>query len=105
MLTQKQKDTPYIAIFKLSTGEEIIATVIEDTSDTYMVKSPLCMVATEKGFQFAPLLMMTDPSKPVPLNKALILVQAATPAPELEGQYESLTTGISLPKKSSIITS
>jgi len=104
MLTQKQQDTPYIVILKLSTGEEIIATVIEDTSDKFIVKSPLCMVATEKGFQFAPLLMMVDQTKLVQLNKALILA-SAPPSSDLEGKYESITTGISLPKKSSIITS
>jgi hypothetical protein len=103
MLTQKQKDTPYIGVFKLSTGEEVIASVVEETSAGYVIKNPLCMVPTQKGYQFAPLLMMADPSKPVTLNGSLV-VATTQPVTELEGQYESLTTGIALPQKSSIIT-
>lgn len=103
MLLQKPKDTPYIGIFKLSTGEEIIATVTEDTPTVLTIKNPLCMVATQKGYQFAPLLMMADPGKPMSLNRSLIVVSTQAPT-ELEGQYESITTGIALPQKSSIIT-
>jgi hypothetical protein len=102
MLAQKQKDTPYIGLFKLSTGEEVIATVVEDTPLAFMIKNPLCMVATQKGYQFAPWLMMADASKVIPLNKALVVTNT-TPIVELEGQFESITTGIALPQKSSII--
>jgi len=104
MLTQKQKDTPYIGVFKLSTGEEIIASVMEEVSTGYMIKSPLCMVPTQKGYQFAPLLMMADPARLVPLNSSLIVAGPVQPVTELEGQYESVTTGIALPQKSKIIT-
>ena len=104
MLTQKQKVTPYIGVFKLLTGEEIITTVVEDTSTAFVIKSPLCMVPTQKGFQFAPLLMMANSDKPIMLNKSSVVI-STTPVTELEGQYESVTTGIALPQKSSIITS
>src|ERR1035437_5241503 len=103
MLTQKQKDTPYIGVFKLSTGEEIIATVVENTTTSLIVKNPLCMVPTQKGFQFAPLMMMAEPGKNITLNLTTI-VAATQPALELEGHYESVTTGIALPQKSKIIT-
>lgn len=103
MLTEKQKDTPYIGVFKLSTGEEVIANIIDITSTSYVIKNPLCMVPTQKGYQFAPLLMMADPGKQVTLNR-LLVVATTQPVLELEGQYESLTTGIALPQKSSIIT-
>ena len=101
MLTAKQKPVPYVGIFKLNTGEEIIATVIEEDSSSYTVKDPLCMVATQKGYQFAPLLMMADSKKGITIPKPVI---TACPATELEGQYESVTTGIALPQKSSIIS-
>lgn len=103
MLTQKQKETPYIGVFKLSTGEEIITNVVDETTTSFMIKNPLCMVPTQKGYQFAPLLMMADADKPVSLNKALV-VASTLPVVELEGQYESITTGIALPQKSKIIT-
>ena len=103
MLTEKQKDTPYIGVFKLSTGEEVITTIIDVTISYYTIKNPLCMVPTTKGYQFAPLLMMADTNKNITLNR-LLVVADTMPAPELESQYESVTTGIALPKKSTIIT-
>lgn len=103
MLTQKQKTTPYISVFKLHTGEELIATVIEETSTELIVKHPLCMVPTDKGMQFAPFLMMAEQGKPVTISKPVLA--HTPPSPTLESQYESVTTGIALPQKSSIITS
>lgn len=100
MLTQK---TPYIGIFKIHTGEEFIASVTEETTSHYIIKNPLCLVPTEGGMQFAPLLMLGAPGKPVTLNKPVVAV--TYPQPDMEASYESVTTGIALPKKSSIITS
>jgi hypothetical protein len=97
------KDTSYIRVFKLSTGEEIIASVIEETTGAIMIKNPLQMVMGQRGPQFGPFMVMADPSKTISLNRALI-VATTTPVTELEGQYESITTGIALPQKSSIIT-
>ena len=103
MLTQKQKNTPYIAVFKIHTGEEFIASVIEENSTHFIIKNPLCLVPTATGMQFAPLLMMGDSSKPIELNKPV--VATTVPTGDLEANYESITTGIALPKKSAIITS
>lgn len=102
MITQKERETPYIGVFKLATGEEIIARVVDNSNSVITLKTPLCMVATQKGFQFAPLMVMADPDKSILLNLSAI-VAASMPAPELEGQYESVTTGIALPQKSKII--
>jgi hypothetical protein len=103
MLKEKQKNTPYVGIFKLSTGEEIIANVLEDSLLSFQIKNPLCMVPTQKGYQFAPWLMMADAGKSLSLNKSLVVANT-TAVVELEGQFESVTTGIALPQKSSIIT-
>jgi len=103
MLAQKHKETPYIAVFKIHTGEEFIASVIEETSSEYIIKNPLCIVSTAKGPQFAPLLMLGEPGKPVKLSKPVVATTDA--GVEIESQYESITTGIALPQKSAIITS
>jgi hypothetical protein len=47
--------------------------------------------------------VMAEPGKQITLNRHLI-VASTLPSADLEGQYESITTGIALPKKSSIIT-
>ena len=93
MLVSKPQTVPYIGIFKTQAGEEFIGKIINETMDYYEVKSPLCMIATDKGFQFAPLLMMADPEKPVFVPKPTII---ATPAKKLEEQYEQAITPIQL---------
>ncbi len=100
MLKTTQKELPYIQVFKLGTGEEFIAKVTEETMISYTVTKPLCMVPTESGLRFAPLMMMANMDKSVSIPKPVI---HAEPATELEQQYESVTTGVALPKKQGII--
>lgn len=90
---QRQKETPYIGLFKVGTGEEFIARVIEETSDYIKVEKPLCMVGTEQGLRFAPFLMMADPDKSVTIPKPVI---SADPAWALQKQYEQATSTIVL---------
>ncbi len=102
MLQTKQK-TPYTRVFKLSSGEEIIAKVVEEALGNYVITNPLTMVMGQKGFQFAPFMFMIDASKRMSISKSLVMADAE-PTVELESYYESVTSGIALPQKSSIIT-
>lgn len=101
MLIQKQKEVPYMAVFKLPSGEEIICKVVGETETSYSVTKPLSLGQTSQGLQFIPVLMLADPDKPVSIPKPVIHGEVPQ---ELESQYESITTGIALPKKSAIIT-
>ncbi len=96
MLTQKPQDLPYIGIFKTQSGEEFIGKVVEETMLAYQVKTPLCMVSTEKGLQFAPFIMMADPEKSITVPKPVI---TGVPAGKLQEQYEQAITPIALIKK------
>lgn len=100
MLLQKKQELPYIGVFKLGSGEEFIAKVVNETETDITVTKPLCMVPTERGLSFAPLFMMGDMEAPVSLPKPIIQTKANE---QLVSQYETSTTGIVLPKKSSII--
>lgn len=96
MLTQKPQDLPYIGIFKTQSGEEFIGKVVDETMLAYQVKSPLCMVATDKGFQFAPFIMMADPDTVISVPKPII---TGTPVGKLQEQYEQAITPIQLVKR------
>ena len=100
MLTQPQKTIPYIGVFKLASGEEFIGKVIDENAVGYSVSMPLCLIPVEAGAQFAPFLMMGDPKQPISVPKPVI---TATPPDSIVNEYESRTSGIALPKKSSII--
>lgn len=97
MLKQK---LPYIAIFKTNAGEEFVAEVVEESGDAYQVKHPLCIVMGDAGVRFAPYLMMADPNHSINIPKPII---TADPIESIISQYKSITTGIALPQKSSII--
>lgn len=103
MLLDKQKQLPYNTVMKLTTGEEIITKVVEESAEEYVIEKPLQMVIGAQGPQFAPFMMMADPDSKIPLAKRSVIV-SASPNPKLEEQYESLTSSIALPKKPSIIT-
>lgn len=103
MLLPKENKIPYIRIFKLVTGEEIIARVANEDNDILYLEKPLQMVMGQRGLQFAPFMMMVDQDKKLNIRKDKI-ISDGPPAVEIEGQYESITTGIALPQKSSIIT-
>jgi hypothetical protein len=96
MLAQKSQETPYIAVFKTVGGEEFIGKVINETMMAYHIKNPLCMVATQQGFQFAPFIMMADPEVHIAVPKPVI---TASPAPKLQEQYEQAVSPIQLLKK------
>ena len=98
-----KKSVPYIGVFKLTSGEEIISKVIEETISSVIVSHPLQMVPGQQGFRFAPFMLMTNADKNIEIYKSSIMSNG-TPASELEGQYESITSGIALPQKNSIIT-
>lgn len=101
MLINKPKQTPYIAVLRLTTGEEIVCKVVEETAMSYVVSKPLTLGQTAQGVQFVPFMMLADSEKHIVIPKPVIYGEVP---PKLESQYESITSGIALPEKSSIIT-
>lgn len=102
MLKPTTQELPYFRVFKLTTGEEFIGKVIDETLIDYTISKPLCLVPTERGLQFAPLLMIANIDKPIKVPKPII---NAEPNPDIQQQYETATTGVAVPKKQGIITS
>jgi len=101
MLLQKQKETPYIAVFKMPSGEEFLCKVIEETITHYVVSKPLTIGQTQTGIKFVPIMILADPEKNVVVPKP---VMAGEPSAAVQQQYESIISGIALPQKNAIIT-
>jgi hypothetical protein len=99
----KENKNSYIHVFKIATGEEIIARVVDENDQSYYVEKPLQMMIGPQGAQFAPFMFMARSDKTVNLNRSSIVADSS-PAAELENQYLSAITGIALTQKSSIIT-
>ncbi len=101
MLVDKKKD-PYIRVFKLATGEEIITKVVNETDTAYEVDKPLQLSMGERGLQFAPISVMLDFEKSMNIEKINIVFQGPA-GDKMANGYESSTTGIVMPQKGSII--
>lgn len=101
MLMHPKQEVPYIGVFKLSSGDEFISRVIDENALEYTFEKPRCLVPTQNGLQFAPLMMLGDVNANVIIPKPLIHTK---PSDALLSQYESVISGIVLPKKSSIIS-
>lgn len=95
--------TPQVKIFKITTAEEIIATMVDEDNTHYTVEHPLQLAPGRNGVQFAPYLFMADTEKKLSLNRNTV-VAVAPPNADVEQAYKSALSGIALPKQSGIIT-
>jgi len=95
MLLKKPLAVNDIATFKLSNGEEIIASVQEITDTGFVVKKPVSLVpGPQGGMGFAPWVMTAEVDS-FTLNNTSILASAPTQA-EIAKTYTEATTDIQL---------
>jgi hypothetical protein len=102
MLKAPAQATPFIRVFKLSSGEEIVARVIEVSDREFVVEKPLTPVATERGTTFVPYTVLGKKDGRFNLNRDVIVFDVE-PMSEVESHYETLISGIAVPAKGSII--
>ncbi len=90
---------PAVLLFKMSSGEEVIAQVKHKEGNHYMVTSPMAVVMGPNGLQLMPYLLLADSSE-IAIPDTTI---TAKPKQSYEQEYLSLITGIQLPAKGNII--
>ncbi len=103
MLHTPKQSSPAVKILKLTSGEEIIATINDEDASHYFVVSGLQLAPGRNGMQFVQYLMMSDTSQTILINKATVIA-IAKPSTDFENLYKSAISGIALPKQSGIIT-
>lgn len=94
-------ETPYkvgdVVSIKLSSGEEMIAK-LEDESQTHLtLVKPLILVAAEKGMGLAPFMFTVSPDAKIKLNINSIICVVKS-AKDASDTYIQQTTGIKLAK-------
>ena len=89
-----------VLIFKMNSGEEVIARVNNKEDGFYAITNPMTVVVGPNGIQLAPYLMLADPSTEIMIAATTI---TARPKASYEQEYLSLISGIKLPAKSDII--
>lgn len=84
-----------VVTIKLTSGEEIIGRLEEETPTHYKLGKPLVLTASPQGLGMAPYLFTVSPDKSVPLNKSTVTVILTTDK-QFADQYIQGTTGIKL---------
>ena len=87
---------------KLSTGEELIGKVYNNSDDGLGVKNALVLMQGPQGVALGTLFSTADPQKPILLNKTLI-ISVADVNPKLVEQYNNVFSKIKTQPKPNII--
>jgi len=95
-------ETNSIYTFKLNTGEELIARVVEINPDHMIIEHPILTVISQQGLQMMPGLFSADLDQNVRLNNASWAMIAET-RQDVRDSWIQATTGIA-PIRKQIIT-
>ena len=101
MLINKGYSAGDIVCFKL-VGEEVVAKIVEETADSYIVSKPCTVVPSQQGLGLMQSLISADINTNITLNKNHVIMHSPV-ITDIENHYIRATTGIQ-PAKSGIIT-
>jgi hypothetical protein len=95
MLIDRGVSVGEVITIKLTSGEELVAKLIEETSTHYKLAKPLVLSMGPKGIGMVPYLFTVSPDKDISLNKSTVTVISNSDK-EFADQYLQGTTGITL---------
>jgi hypothetical protein len=95
MLIDKGVSTGEVITLKLTSGEEIVAKLVEETATYYKLNRPMVIGQGPQGPGLMPYLFTVHPDKEVKLLKTTITVAEATDE-TFAKQFIQSTTGIAL---------
>jgi hypothetical protein len=84
-----------VLTLKLTSGEELVARLEEETDTQYKVSKPMVLTGTTQGIGMMPYLFTSDPKKDIPINKYAVTVAVPTEKSYAD-QYTESTTSIKL---------
>ena len=87
-----------IYTFKLLSGEEFVAKVLELNVDHILIKQPISTVLSPQGLQMVPGLFSSNQDKNVRLNNSSWAMMAET-REDVKSSYIQATTGIAVGKQ------
>jgi|TARA_R110000772_G_C13275418_1_gene436609 hypothetical protein len=95
MLIDKGVTAGSVVTFKLTSGEELVARLIEDTDTYYKIGRPMVIAMGERGPGLMPYLFTVNPEKEIKLAKGTVTVCEATDK-AFADQFLQSTTSIAL---------
>lgn len=88
--------------FKLNSGEELIAKVVQAGGDFIVIEEPVSIAPTQQGMQMIPSIFTADPKGEFKLNTSSIAIYAETDD-SVRMKYLEATTGIKVPDKKIVL--
>jgi hypothetical protein len=95
MLIDKGVCEGEVITFKLTSGEELVAKLVEDGAAYYKLSRPMVIGMGQQGPGLMPYLFTVHPDKDVKLNKNVVAMAEATDK-QFADQFLQSTTGIAL---------
>jgi len=95
MIIDKGVSVGEVVTIKLTSGEEVIAKLVEERTDFIKVSKPRVLTSAQGGIGLAPYLFTVDPDKDIKLQRGSIVIIEPTEK-DYASQYLSGTTGIQL---------
>jgi hypothetical protein len=95
MLIDKGVSAGEIVSLKLTSGEELVAKLIEETSFGYKLSKPMVLSMGPQGIGMVPMMFTVDPDKEVLVKSDAVMVITVSDR-RFADQYIQGTTGIKL---------
>ena len=103
MLVTNKYDKDTIVSFKIVNGDEIVAKIVEETDDGYLIAKPTTVMPSQQGLGLLQSLFTSDLNKTITLSKTHVMMHAPT-IEDVRNHYIKTTTGIEPVTKGGIIT-
>jgi len=88
--------------FKLNSGEELIAKVVQAGGNFIVIEEPVSIAPTQQGMQMIPSIFTANPKGEFKLNTTSIAIYAETDD-SVRMKYLEATTGIKVPDKKIVL--
>ena len=103
MLVSKKYEPDSIVSLKLVNGDEIVAKIVEDTADAFIVSKPCTVMPSQQGLGLIQSIFTSDLNNSVPVGKNHVMMHAIT-TEQVKNHYIQTTTGIEPATAGGIIT-
>jgi hypothetical protein len=103
MLVSRGYQEGDIVSFKLTNGDEIVARIISNDSDSYQVSKPCTVMPGPQGMGLIQSLFTADSDINITLQKSHVIMHAPS-IDQMQKHYIKTTTGIEPVTRGSIIT-
>ena len=95
MLIDKGISTGQVVTLKLTSGEEIVAKLVEETTSNYKLSKPLVLSMNQQGLGMVPFTFTGNPDKDYIVNHSAV-ISITTTVKDFADQYIKGTTGIQM---------